>query len=86
MGNLYNSNSSSADVTPDRPSERGYGQRGRQLPWQRRGVKNSRVLGQFFGGIAGYCKNVTLRGSTSTTRRDMTETQLKTAVKGGYAN
>ena len=48
--------------------------------------KNSRVLGQFFGGIAGYCKDVTLSGSTSTTRRDMTETQLKTAVKGGYAN
>ena len=47
--------------------------------------KNSRVLGQFFGGITGYCKDVTLRGSTSTTRRDMTETQLKTAVKGGYA-
>ena len=47
--------------------------------------QNSRVLGQFFGGIAGYCKDVTLRGSTSTTRRDMTETQLKTAVKGGYA-
>ena len=47
--------------------------------------QNSRVLGQFFGGIAGYCKNVTLRGSTSTTRRDMTETQMKTAVKGGYA-
>lgn len=48
--------------------------------------QNSRVLGQFFGGITGYCKNVTLSGSTSTTRRDMTETQLKTAVKGGYAN
>lgn len=48
--------------------------------------QNSRVLGQFFGGIAGYCKDVTLRGSASTTRRDMTETQLKTAVKGGYAN
>lgn len=48
--------------------------------------ENSRVLGQFFGGIAGYCKDVTLRGSTSTTRRNMTETQLKTAVKGGYAN
>jgi len=47
--------------------------------------ENSRVLGQFFGGIAGYCKDVTLNGSTSTTRRDMTETQLKTAVKGGYA-
>ena len=45
------------------------------------------VIGSAFtGGVAGYCKNVTLRGSTSTTRRDMTETQLKTAVKGGYAN
>lgn len=80
VGNLYNSNSSSADVTLTGLQNEGTVSVGANYQGQ-----NSRVLGQFFGGIAGYCKDVTLRGSTSTTRRDMTETQLKTAVKGGYA-
>ena len=80
VGNLYNSNSSSAAVTLTGLQNEGTVSVGANYQGQ-----NSRVLGQFFGGIAGYCKNVTLRGSTSTTRRDMTETQLKTAVKGGYA-
>lgn len=79
VGNLYNS--SSADVTLTGLQNEGAVSAGVNYLGE-----NSRVLGQFFGGIAGYCKNVTLRGSTSTTRRDMTETQLKTAVKGGYAN
>ena len=79
VGNLYNS--SSADVTLTGLQNEGTVSVGANYQGQ-----NSRVLGQFFGGIAGYCKDVTLRGSTSTTRRDMTETQLKTAVKGGYAN
>ncbi len=84
-GNLYNSNSSSADVTLTGLQNEGTVSVGANYLGSAEG-ENSRVLGQFFGGIAGYCKNVTLRGSTSTTRRDMTETQLKTAVKGGYAN
>lgn len=84
VGNLYNSNSSSADVTLTGLQNEGTVSVGANYLGSAEG-KNSRVLGQFFGGIAGYCKNVTLRGSTSTTRRDMTETQLKTAVKGGYA-
>lgn len=79
VGNLYNS--SSADVTLTGLQNEGTVSVGANYQGQ-----NSRVLGQFFGGIAGYCKDVTLSGSTSTTRRDMTETQLKTAVKGGYAN
>ena len=79
VGNLYNS--SSTDVTLTGLQNEGTVSVGANYQGQ-----NSRVLGQFFGGIAGYCKDVTLRGSTSTTRRDMTETQLKTAVKGGYAN
>lgn len=79
VGNLYNS--SSADVTLTGLQNEGTVSVGANYEEQ-----NSRVLGQFFGGIAGYCKDVTLRGNTSTTRRDMTETQLKTAVKGGYAN
>lgn len=83
VGNLYNS--SSADVTLTGLQNEGTVSVGANYLGSAE-EQNSRVLGQFFGGIAGYCKNVTLRGSTSTTRRDMTETQLKTAVKGGYAN
>lgn len=83
VGNLYNS--SSADVPLTGLQNEGTVSVGANYLGSAEG-KNSRVLGQFFGGIAGYCKDVTLRGSTSTTRRDMTETQLKTAVKGGYAN
>lgn len=83
VGNLYNS--SSADVTLTGLQNEGTVSVGVNYLGSAEG-ENSRVLGQFFGGIAGYCKNVTLRGSTSTTRRNMTETQLKTAVKGGYAN
>ena len=78
VGNLYNSGSTPVTLT-------GLGNEGAVSAGANYEGKNSRVLGQFFGGIAGYCKDVTLRGSTSTTRRDMTETQLKTAVKGGYA-
>lgn len=85
VGNLYNSNSSSADVTLTGLQNEGTVSVGANYLGSAEG-RNSRVLGQFFGGIAGYCKDVTLSGSTSTTRRDMTETQLKTAVKGGYAN
>ena len=85
VGNLYNSNSSSVDVTLTGLQNEGTVSVGANYLGSAEG-ENSRVLGQFFGGIAGYCKNITLRGSTSTTRRDMTETQLKTAVKGGYAN
>ena len=82
VGNLYNS--SSADVPLTGLQNEGAVSAGANYLGSAEG-QNSRVLGQFFGGIAGYCKDVTLSGSTSTTRRDMTETQLKTAVKGGYA-
>lgn len=85
VGNLYNSNSGSAPVTLTGLRNEGTVSAGANYLGSAKG-QNSRVLGQFFGGIAGYCKDVTLRGSASTTRRDMTETQLKTAVKGGYAN
>lgn len=84
VGNLYNSNSSSTAVILTGLRNEGTVSAGANYLGSAKG-QNSRVVGQFFGGIAGYCKNVTLRGSASTTRRDMTETQLKTAVKGGYA-
>lgn len=82
VGNLYNSSGAPVPLTGLR--NEGTVSAGANYLGSAKG-QNSRVLGQFFGGIAGYCKNVTLRGSASTTRRDMTETQLKTAVKGGYA-
>lgn len=42
------------------------------------------MLGQFFGGIAGYGRGVTLQGCESVTRSDLTETQLKEQVKAGF--
>lgn len=48
------------------------------------GVARSLVLGQFFGGIAGYGRGVTLQGCESVTRSDLTETQLKEQVKAGF--
>lgn len=48
------------------------------------GNARSLVLGQFFGGIAGYGRGVTLKGCESVTRSDLTETQLKEQVKEGF--
>ncbi len=48
------------------------------------GDARSLVLGQFFGGIAGYDRGVTLQGCESVTRSDLTETQLKEQVEAGF--
>lgn len=48
------------------------------------GDARSLVLGQFFGGIAGYGRGVTLQGCESVTRSDLTETQLKEQVMAGF--
>ena len=48
------------------------------------GDARSLVLGQFFGGIAGYGRGVTLQGCESVTRSDLTETQLKEQVNTGF--
>lgn len=48
------------------------------------GNARSLVLGQFFGGIAGYGRGVTLQGCESVTRSDLTETQLKKQVEAGF--
>ena len=50
------------------------------------GNARSLVLGQFFGGIAGYGRGVTLQGCNSVTRSDLTETQLKEQVQAGFKN
>lgn len=49
-----------------------------------KGNARSLVLGQFFGGIAGYGRGVTLQGCESVTRSDLTETQLKEQVEAGF--
>lgn len=48
------------------------------------GDARSLVLGQFFGGIAGYGRGVTLQDCNSVTRSDLTETQLKEQVEAGF--
>lgn len=48
------------------------------------GNARSLVLGQFFGGIAGYGRGVTLQDCNSVTRSDLTETQLKEQVNAGF--
>ena len=48
------------------------------------GDARSLVLGQFFGGIAGYGRGVTLQGCESMTCSDLTETQLKEQVTAGF--
>lgn len=49
-----------------------------------KGNARSLVLGQFFGGIAGYGRGVTLQDCNSVTRSDLTETQLKEQVEAGF--
>lgn len=44
----------------------------------------SRVLGQFFGGVAGRMKNATLQGSYSSTRSSLSENDVKTLIANGY--
>ena len=44
----------------------------------------SRVLGQFFGGVAGMMKNAALTKSYSSTRSSLSENDVKTLIAGGY--
>ena len=44
----------------------------------------SRVLGQFFGGIAGYARNLVLDSCRSATRSGLSETTLTNLVQAGY--
>ena len=44
----------------------------------------SRVLGQFFGGIAGYARSLVLDNCHSATRSGLSETTLTNLVQAGY--
>ena len=49
-------------------------------------VGESRVLGQFFGGVAGMMKNATLTNSYSSTRSSLSENDVKTLIANGYGD
>lgn len=47
-------------------------------------AQKSTVLGQFFGGIAGYASNLQLQGCTSATRSGLSTAALTGLVRAGY--
>lgn len=46
----------------------------------------SRVLGQFFGGVAGRMKNAALTNSYSSTRSSLSENDVKNLIANGYGS
>lgn len=83
VGNLFTTNTSvSQSLTGLRNN--GTVSAGANYKGDTEGNARSLVLGQFFGGIAGYGRGVTLKGCESVTRSDLTETQLKEQVEAGF--
>lgn len=85
VGNLFTTDTS---VSPSLTGLRNNGtvSAGANYKGDTKGNARSLVLGQFFGGIAGYGRGVTLQGCESVTRSDLTETQLKEQVNAGFKN
>ena len=83
VGNLFTTDTS---VSPSLTGLRNNGtvSAGANYKGDTAGNARSLVLGQFFGGIAGYGRGVTLQGCESVTRSDLTETQLKEQVEAGF--
>ena len=83
VGNLFTTDTS---VSPSLTGLRNNGtvSAGANYKGDTKGDARSLVLGQFFGGIAGYGKGVTLQGCESVTRSDLTETQLKEQVMASF--
>ena len=83
VGNLFTTNTSvSQSLTGLRNN--GTVSAGANYKGDTAGDARSLVLGQFFGGIAGYGRGVTLQGCESVTRSDLTETQFKKQVEAGF--
>jgi len=84
VGNLFTSGANTG--TPNLTGLRNNGtvSAGANYKGDTAGDARSLVLGQFFGGIAGYGRGVTLQGCESVTRSDLTETQFKEQVKAGF--
>lgn len=81
-GNLYNTGADA--VTLASLANTGTVSAGASYQGDDENAAHSLVLGQFFGGIAGYSQNVTLSGCTSAIRSNLTEASLKEQVAAGY--
>ena len=83
-GNLY---STAQDGQTDANSLTGLANQGTVLAganYQGIAQGQSQVLGQFFGGIAGYARNLVLDRCHSATRSGLSETALTNLVQAGY--
>lgn len=86
VGNLFTTGANTSTQSLTGLRNNGTVSAGANYKGDTEGDERSLVLGQFFGGIAGYGRGVTLKGCESVTRSDLTETQLKEQVKEGFKN
>lgn len=86
VGNLFTSGANTNTPSLTGLRNNGTVSAGANYKGDTKGNARSLVLGQFFGGIAGYGRGVTLQGCESVTRSDLTETQLKEQVNAGFKN
>lgn len=84
VGNLFTSGANTGTPSLTGLRNNGTVSAGANYKGDTAGDARSLVLGQFFGGIAGYGRGVTLKGCESVTRSDLTETQLKKQVEAGF--
>lgn len=84
VGNLFTSGANTNTPSLTGLRNNGTVSAGANYKGDTKGNARSLVLGQFFGGIAGYGRGVTLQGCESVTRSDLTETQLKEQVEAGF--
>lgn len=86
VGNLFTTGANTSTPSLTGLRNNGTVSAGANYKGDTKGDARSLVLGQFFGGIAGYGRGVTLKGCESVTRSDLTETQLKEQVEAGFDN
>ena len=86
VGNLFTTGTGTSTPELTGLTNNGTVSAGANYKGDTKGDARSLVLGQFFGGIAGYGRGVTLQGCNSVTRSDLTETQLKKQVEAGFKN
>lgn len=84
VGNLFTTGTNISAPSLTGLSNNGTVSAGTNYKGDTKGNARSLVLGQFFGGIVGYGRGVTLQGCESVTRSDLTETQLKEQVEAGF--
>lgn len=84
VGNLFTSGANTSTPSLTGLRNNGTVSAGANYKGDTAGDARSLVLGQFFGGIAGYGRGVTLKGCESVTRSDLTETQFKEQVEAGF--